>query len=104
MRQGGICAAACIYALDDIDRLAEDHANASAGRGLAQIEGVKVEDPEPIWCSSISAAPAWMLPACRKSCNARHCGQRPRRARAGLHYLDVTRGMIDEAVMEIALR
>jgi threonine aldolase len=48
MRQGGICAAACIYALEhNIDRLAEDHANAkSLARGMAQIPGVTVESPE----------------------------------------------------------
>lgn len=48
MRQGGICAAACLYALDhNIDRLAEDHANArTLARGMAQIEGISVEWPE----------------------------------------------------------
>ncbi len=48
MRQGGICAAACLYALDhNIERLAEDHANAKAlARGLAQIPGITVETPE----------------------------------------------------------
>jgi threonine aldolase len=48
MRQSGICAAACIYALDHhVDRLAEDHANARAlARGLAQIQGVEVQEPE----------------------------------------------------------
>jgi threonine aldolase len=48
MRQGGICAAACIYALEhNIDRLAEDHANAkSLARGMAQIPGITVEMPE----------------------------------------------------------
>jgi len=48
MRQGGICAAACIYALEhNIDRLAEDHANAkSLARGMAQIPGITVEIPE----------------------------------------------------------
>jgi threonine aldolase len=48
MRQAGICAAACTYALDHhVDRLAEDHANARAlARGLAQIEGVEVQEPE----------------------------------------------------------
>src|SRR5208282_2870872 len=48
MRQAGICAAACLYALDhNIDRLADDHANARAlARGLAQIPGVTVEEPE----------------------------------------------------------
>ena len=48
MRQGGICAAACLYALDHhIERLAEDHENARAlARGLAQIPGITVEAPE----------------------------------------------------------
>lgn len=48
MRQGGICAAACLYALDhNVDRLAEDHENARAlARSLAQIEGLSVEQPE----------------------------------------------------------
>jgi threonine aldolase len=48
MRQAGVCAAACIYALDhNVDRLAEDHANARAlARGLSQINGVEVQQPE----------------------------------------------------------
>lgn len=48
LRQGGICAAACLYALDhNIERLAEDHANATLlARGLAQIPGLTVEEPE----------------------------------------------------------
>src|SRR5437764_1024600 len=48
MRQAGICAAACVYALDhNVDRLAEDHANARAlARGLSQIEGIEVQEPE----------------------------------------------------------
>ncbi|TCZ65335.1 threonine aldolase family protein [Roseicella aquatilis] len=48
MRQAGICAAACLYALDHhVDRLAEDHANARAlARGLSQIPGVAVEEPD----------------------------------------------------------
>jgi len=48
LRQAGICAAACLYALDhNIDRLADDHANARAlARGLAQIPGLAVEEPE----------------------------------------------------------
>src|SRR3954464_9258470 len=48
MRQSGVCAAACIYALDhNIDRLADDHANARAlARGLAQIQGIRVQQPE----------------------------------------------------------
>jgi threonine aldolase len=48
MRQAGICAAACLYALDhNIDRLADDHANAKTlARDIAQIEGLKPEAPE----------------------------------------------------------
>jgi threonine aldolase len=48
MRQGGICAAACSYALEHhVARLAEDHANAKAlARGLAQIQGMVVEAPD----------------------------------------------------------
>ena len=48
MRQAGICAAACTYALDHhVDRLAEDHANARAlARGLAQVSGIEVQQPE----------------------------------------------------------
>jgi threonine aldolase len=48
MRQAGICAAACLHALDHhVARLAEDHGNAKAlARGLAQIPGVKVEAPD----------------------------------------------------------
>src|SRR5665213_3974504 len=48
MRQAGICAAACTYALDHhVDRLADDHANARAlARGLSQISGMVVQEPE----------------------------------------------------------
>ncbi len=48
MRQAGLCAAACLYALEhNIDRLAVDHENARLlARGLAQINGVVVEEPE----------------------------------------------------------
>jgi len=48
MRQAGICAAACVYALDHhVDRLADDHANARAlARGLSQIAGLEVQEPE----------------------------------------------------------
>lgn len=48
MRQAGISAAGCLYALDHhVDRLADDHANARilAG-GLAQIAGIDVQQPE----------------------------------------------------------
>ena len=48
MRQAGVCAAACVYALDHhVDRLADDHANARAlARGLSQIQSIEVQQPE----------------------------------------------------------
>lgn len=48
MRQGGMNAAACLYALEhNIDRLAEDHANAATlARGMAQLPGMTVEISE----------------------------------------------------------
>jgi threonine aldolase len=48
MRQAGICAAACLYALDhNIERLTQDHENArTLSRGLSRIPGLAVEEPE----------------------------------------------------------
>ncbi|WP_163571497.1 low specificity L-threonine aldolase, partial [Klebsiella pneumoniae] len=48
MRQAGICAAACLYALDhNVERLADDHANARAlAAGLRRLPGVDVEEPD----------------------------------------------------------
>jgi threonine aldolase len=45
MRQAGIIAAACLYALDHhVERLAEDHANASfLAEGLAEIPGIELD-------------------------------------------------------------
>ncbi|SNT63048.1 L-threonine aldolase [Streptosporangium subroseum] len=45
MRQSGLLAAACLYALEhNVDRLAEDHANAEhLARGLAEIDEVRVQ-------------------------------------------------------------
>lgn len=49
MRQAGVAAAGCLYALDHhVDRLAEDHEHARLlARGLAAIDGVRVRTPEP---------------------------------------------------------
>ncbi|MFT4276487.1 MAG: threonine aldolase family protein [Rhodopseudomonas sp.] len=48
MRQSGVIAAACLYALDhQVDRLADDHANARRlASGLAQIDGIEVQTPQ----------------------------------------------------------
>ncbi|WP_421988966.1 threonine aldolase family protein [Roseococcus sp.] len=86
MRQGGICAAACIYALDhNIERLADDHANAKAlARGLAQIEGVVVEDPDTnLVFFDIKGTGKSVPPAAVHAARPGHNGQRPGRARGG---------------------
>ena len=48
LRQGGICAAGCLYALDHhIDRLADDHALARRlAEGLADVPGLTVQAPQ----------------------------------------------------------
>lgn len=49
LRQAGIAAQACIYALENnIERLNEDHENAFAlARGLSNIKGVELYNPDP---------------------------------------------------------
>ena len=49
MRQAGIAAAGCLYALDHhVDRLVQDHENARRlARGLAEIDGIKVRTSVP---------------------------------------------------------
>ena len=48
LRQSGIVAAGCLYALDHhVDRLADDHANArSLAEGIADLPGFEVQQPE----------------------------------------------------------
>jgi threonine aldolase len=48
LRQAGICAAACHYALDhNVDRLADDHANArTLADGLSALPGIDVQLPQ----------------------------------------------------------
>ncbi|MXY25794.1 MAG: low specificity L-threonine aldolase [Acidobacteria bacterium] len=49
MRQAGIAAAGCLYALDHhVERLADDHANARRlATGLAEIPSITLRTPEP---------------------------------------------------------
>ena len=100
MRQSGICAAACVHALDHhVDRLADDHANARAlARGLSQIAGVEVQQPETNL--------VFFAPDSRASRRKNGRGLRQRgvllammdgRIRACTH-LDVTAEMIEETV------
>jgi len=104
MRQAGVCAAACIYALDHhVDRLAEDHANGRAlARGLSQINGIEVQQPET---NLVFFKPDGAGISGEKMVAA----LRPRgvllavmdgRIRACTH-LDVTAGMIEEMISHV---
>ncbi len=101
MRQAGICAAGCIYALDHhIDRLADDHANAKAlARGLRQIPGIAVEEPDtnlvffdPSEAGITSAA---LVTALRLQ--GVQISMLGGRIRACMH-LDVTQAMVEETL------
>jgi threonine aldolase len=105
MRQGGICAAACIYALDHhVERLADDHENARAlARGLAQIEGLSVEVPDTnlvFFDTSGTGRPAGEIAAQARAEGVMFSTMGHHRGRACTH-LDVTRAQIDEAIAVI---
>jgi threonine aldolase len=106
MRQSGLLAAACLYALEHhIARLAEDHDNAKRlAHGLAGIPGLRLQVPpeatpsnmvfvlvDPAMgtaqalCDRLRAADVLMIP------------MDPQRVRAVTH-LDVREGDIDEAI------
>jgi len=102
MRQGGICAAACLYALEhNIDRLADDHTNArSLARGMAQIPGITVEIPETNLVffdteGTGMTADAFAGKLRKEGVLVSTSGQY--RARACLH-LDVTAAQVDQAL------
>jgi threonine aldolase len=104
MRQAGVCAAACIYSLDhNVDRLAQDHANARAlARGLSQINGIEVQQPETnlVFFKPDGAG----VPGAKMVAELRARGvllaMMDGRIRACTH-LDVTAGMIEEMVGHI---
>jgi threonine aldolase len=105
MRQGGICAAACIYALDHhIDRLAEDHENARVlARGLAQIEGITVEEPETnlvFFDTSGTGMTASDIAARARALGISFSLSGKYRVRACTH-LDVSRAQVEEAVIAV---
>jgi threonine aldolase len=102
LRQAGICAAACLYALDhNIDRLAEDHANAAVlARGLAQFPGLAVEQPETnlvFFDTSGSGLTADDFADRTRRLGIMVSTVGPYRVRACTH-LDVSRGDIDTAL------
>jgi threonine aldolase len=101
MRQAGICAAACVYALDHhVDRLADDHANAATlAQGLSQIAGVEVQPPETnlVFFKPDGAGISGenMVEALRRQ--GVLLAMMDRRIRACTH-LDVTAAMIEETL------
>jgi threonine aldolase len=101
MRQAGICAAACVFALDHhVDRLADDHANARAlARGLSQIAGMEVQEPETNLVffkpDATGVTGEKMVAALRR--RGVLLAMMDGRIRACTH-LDVTAGMIEETV------
>jgi threonine aldolase len=102
MRQGGMNAAACTYALDHhIDRLAVDHANAaSLARGMAQIPGITVETPETnlvFFDTQGTGMKAAAFAAKLRQAGVMVSVSGTWRGRACLH-LDVTAAMVDEAL------
>lgn len=107
MRQAGVLAAACRYALrHHWDRLAEDHANARRlAEGLAELPGLRLETDEP-------ATNIVFLEVTRPDLDARGFVERlaaygvrmgamgPRRVRAVTH-LDVDRAGIERVIAAV---
>ena len=106
MRQGGMNAAACLYALDhNIDRLAVDHANArTLARSLAQVPGLVVQQPETnlvFFDTRGAGLTANELAARLRGAGVLLSTMGTYRARACTH-LDVTEAQIEEAAAAIA--
>ncbi len=99
MRQAGIVAAGCIYALDNhVERLSEDHENARhLAEGLAQIDGIEL-DPATVETNivlfEVEDAPGFVE---RIADRVELQALGPKRVRAVTH-LDVDRDEIDEAL------
>jgi threonine aldolase len=100
MRQAGIIAAACIYALDHhIERLAEDHANARLlAEGLAEIPGVALDpasvETNIVWFDVHGPLGAEAVASALKQQGIRIGGYGQHRMRAVTH-LDVDRAGIE---------
>lgn len=107
MRQAGIAAAACLYALDEhIERLASDHANARRlAAGLARIPGIRRPAREPqtniVFFEPAPGGPsaAQLVERCaRRGLGLGAIGPRIR----AVTHLDVSAGDIDQALAIIA--
>jgi threonine aldolase len=101
MRQAGVIAAACIHALDHhVARLADDHTNARAlARGLSQIEGLDVQQPETnlVFIATTNPRLTAELLQARLRLKGVSVSQLGGRIRACTH-IDVTAAMIEEAI------
>lgn len=104
MRQAGVIAAACLHALDHhIGRLADDHANArTLARGLAQIDGIEVQQPQTNLVFFTSTAPNRPSRDVIAALRARgvQLSMLGGRIRACTH-LDVTAAMIEETLAHV---
>jgi threonine aldolase len=108
MRQSGIIAAACEYALDhQVERLAEDHANARRlAEGLSSIPGIAIEPVETetnlvyfdIDRAGMSAA---AFTAALQAKGVRMTEMGAKRVRAVTH-LDVDAAMIERSIVAVA--
>ncbi len=101
LRQGGMCAAGCLHALDHhVDRLADDHAHARLlARLLGQIPGLRVEVPETnlVYADcSATGLTAEALAARVRASGVLISVMGSHRIRACTH-LDVDAAMIDDA-------
>jgi len=107
MRQAGICAAACHYALDhNIARLAEDHRRASLfAAGLNRIAGVRAEAPQTnlvfLDASELNIG-ADVFAAHLRTHGVLFSVVGQHRLRAGFH-LDISDHNIEEALFAIAM-
>jgi threonine aldolase len=107
MRQWGLLAAAALYALDhNIDRLADDHANARrlAG-GLAKLPGITINPPQVetnivIFDIAADLGTAAAFTAKLKDAGVWMLANGPQKVRAVTH-LDVSREQIEEALVRI---
>jgi threonine aldolase len=103
MRQAGIIAAACLYALDHhVERLAEDHANARVlAEGLAEVPGIELDpatvETNIVWFDVRGRLSAPEVAAALKARGVLIGGFGPSRMRAVTH-LDVDRAGIDVAL------
>jgi threonine aldolase len=106
MRQAGIIAAACLYALDHhVERLAEDHANARRlAEGLAELPGVALDpasvETNIVWFDVQGALSAADLAVALRDHGVLIGGYGQTRMRAVTH-LDVTPADIDTALTTI---